>query len=238
MSIAFRLFLVTACAFVALWVYHVRRAEIERWLGLRVEDEPLGARWDNAWGSPLGAVPELEDELSLKVVSPRLPRPPPSAGRRHEGLGFSLFAGESRWLDPGAQAGAGQETEEDGEAPPDEAVTPAAESEFTAAEDRPPPLPSDEPALDGGPDVSEPPSESGGLRSGEPAGGGAGLRRYRVQAGDNLWKIAERHLGDGMRCREIERLNAAVLRGSSYLQVGIELELPQAAADRPPEVER
>ena len=40
---------------------------------------------------------------------------------------------------------------------------------------------------------------------------------YMVRRGDSLWKIAEEHLGDGMRFREIVVLNEDVLHGESGL---------------------
>lgn len=55
----------------------------------------------------------------------------------------------------------------------------------------------------------------------------AGTVRYTVQPGDNLWRIAETHLGDGQRFREIVALNADLLhRGADFLRPGWVLTLP------------
>ncbi|OZD06430.1 hypothetical protein CH275_09395 [Rhodococcus sp. 06-235-1A] len=50
-----------------------------------------------------------------------------------------------------------------------------------------------------------------------------------VQQGDSLWKLAERHLGDGFRYTEIKQLNADVLTDDGWLQPGWKLQLPAAA---------
>jgi nucleoid-associated protein YgaU len=54
---------------------------------------------------------------------------------------------------------------------------------------------------------------------------------YVVRRGDSLWKIAQEHLGDGMRYREIVALNEAVLHGEpSFIDPGLTLRLPIDAA--------
>lgn len=54
---------------------------------------------------------------------------------------------------------------------------------------------------------------------------------YVVRRGDSLWKIAQEHLGDGMRYREIVALNEAVLHGEpSFIDPGLTLRLPSDAA--------
>lgn len=54
---------------------------------------------------------------------------------------------------------------------------------------------------------------------------------YVVRRGDSLWKIAQEHLGDGMRYREIIALNEAVLHGEpSFIDPGLTLRLPSDAA--------
>jgi LysM repeat protein len=53
---------------------------------------------------------------------------------------------------------------------------------------------------------------------------------YTVRRGDSLWKIAEEHLGDGMRFREIVALNQAVLpRNPDFIDPGLVLRLPSDA---------
>lgn len=52
---------------------------------------------------------------------------------------------------------------------------------------------------------------------------------YVVRAEDNLWSIAERHLGSGTRWRQIRELNKDVLPDDNSLRVGMKLRLPAAA---------
>lgn len=51
-------------------------------------------------------------------------------------------------------------------------------------------------------------------------------RRYVVQEGDNLWKIAARELGSGARCDEIAKLNTDILKNKDVLDIGMCLRLP------------
>lgn len=46
---------------------------------------------------------------------------------------------------------------------------------------------------------------------------------YTVVPGDNLWKIAERELGDGSRCADIRELNGLT---SNAIRVGMKLLIP------------
>ena len=48
-------------------------------------------------------------------------------------------------------------------------------------------------------------------------------RVYKVVPGDNLWKIAERELGDGSRCADIRTLNGLT---SNAIRVGMKLLIP------------
>lgn len=50
--------------------------------------------------------------------------------------------------------------------------------------------------------------------------------QYVVRDGDSLWNIAVAKLGDGIRYREIVKLNAAVLEDEDSLTVGMRLKLP------------
>ena len=50
---------------------------------------------------------------------------------------------------------------------------------------------------------------------------------YVVEPGDSLWRIAERHLGDGNRYPEIVDLNPRLLkRGPDFLRQGWTIKLP------------
>ncbi len=52
-------------------------------------------------------------------------------------------------------------------------------------------------------------------------------REYVVQSGDHLYKIAQKHLGNGDRYPEIIALNKDQLANPSQLQVGMKLKLPK-----------
>ncbi|WP_188421943.1 LysM peptidoglycan-binding domain-containing protein [Nocardioides daphniae] len=57
---------------------------------------------------------------------------------------------------------------------------------------------------------------------------------YTVRRGDSLWKIAEEHLGDGLRYREIVYLNKDVLHGEpDFIDPGLVLRLPRSVDDDP-----
>jgi nucleoid-associated protein YgaU len=52
-------------------------------------------------------------------------------------------------------------------------------------------------------------------------------RAYTVESGDNLWDLAQKHLGDGTRWGEIYKLNEAVIGSNPRLIMpGTELQLP------------
>ena len=53
---------------------------------------------------------------------------------------------------------------------------------------------------------------------------------HTVAPGDSLFRLAEKHLGDGKRWRELQRLNADLLGDSDVLKVGMELKIARAAA--------
>lgn len=50
---------------------------------------------------------------------------------------------------------------------------------------------------------------------------------YFVQSGDNLWKIAQDHLGNGSRYEEIVELNDNIITDSEDITVGMQLKLPR-----------
>ncbi len=50
--------------------------------------------------------------------------------------------------------------------------------------------------------------------------------KYEVVKGDCLWKIAERHMGDGTRWTEIYELNKGIISNPSLIYVGQQLVLP------------
>lgn len=55
------------------------------------------------------------------------------------------------------------------------------------------------------------------------------LPRYTVRRYDSLWRIAERHLGDGLRWREIHTLNADRLPNPDHIEPDMILLLPADA---------
>jgi len=60
-------------------------------------------------------------------------------------------------------------------------------------------------------------------------GGGSAankFRLYKVRESDNLWKIAVRELGSGLRYKEIIRLNRRELADEDVLKIGMRLRLP------------
>jgi len=52
-------------------------------------------------------------------------------------------------------------------------------------------------------------------------------KKYVVQDGDNLWKIAHRELGDGSRFGEIAKMNQDVLKNQDSIVVGMTILLPK-----------
>lgn len=63
-------------------------------------------------------------------------------------------------------------------------------------------------------------------------------RRHRVERGDDLWSLAERYYGDGLRWREIHRANASMISQPDQIDVGWNLLIPDAADDPPSEPTR
>lgn len=54
-------------------------------------------------------------------------------------------------------------------------------------------------------------------------------KTYTLAAGDNLWKVAQKFLGDGTRYKEIQTLNRISDAQLKKLSIGMELRLPQEA---------
>ena len=51
-------------------------------------------------------------------------------------------------------------------------------------------------------------------------------RIYAVKEGDSLWSISEALLGDGVRYKEISKLNSGILKNEDELAVGMRLRIP------------
>jgi peptidoglycan/xylan/chitin deacetylase (PgdA/CDA1 family) len=62
-------------------------------------------------------------------------------------------------------------------------------------------------------------------------------RTYKVQAGDTLFSIAKKTLGDGKRWPEIQALNKDILPDANKLKIGMLLKLPAGATAQPPVAE-
>ncbi len=54
----------------------------------------------------------------------------------------------------------------------------------------------------------------------------ATTRQYTVVAGDSLWRIAQRELGNGARLNEITKLNSSQIRNADDIREGMKLNLP------------
>jgi LysM repeat protein len=52
------------------------------------------------------------------------------------------------------------------------------------------------------------------------------VAEYTVRQGDDLWSIAEQHLGAGSRYKDIQKLNAARIKNENNIPVGTRLILP------------
>ncbi|CAN5322848.1 hypothetical protein BH18GEM1_BH18GEM1_12270 [soil metagenome] len=55
---------------------------------------------------------------------------------------------------------------------------------------------------------------------------GIGQKTYTVQSGDSLWKIAERHYGDGNRWRQIFEANQDQIEDPDVIHPGQTLMIP------------
>lgn len=55
-------------------------------------------------------------------------------------------------------------------------------------------------------------------------------KTVKLSSGDNLWKIAQKYLGDGSRYKEIQKLNNITDSQLKKLKVGMEIKLPQGAS--------
>ncbi len=101
----------------------------------------------------------------------------------------------------------------------------ASERTLDRSGDKPPSKPATKPAKPTNPDpkIFEP-VKSGKRMSDAKAASG---RSHQVQPGENLWNIAEKHLGNGNRYREILSLNAGVIHEPDDIRDRMELKLPK-----------
>jgi nucleoid-associated protein YgaU len=66
------------------------------------------------------------------------------------------------------------------------------------------------------------PTTPGPAKPTAPTAGGT----YTVRSGDSLWKIAERHYGDGNKWRKIYEANKDSIKDPDLIYPGQELRLP------------
>jgi nucleoid-associated protein YgaU len=66
----------------------------------------------------------------------------------------------------------------------------------------------------------------GGSRQSTTANNQDVIRWYTVKENDNLWKIADKELGEASRFNEISKLNANILTNENELKPGMKLRLP------------
>jgi hypothetical protein len=205
MSTGFRIFLLTLFAFGAIYAYRFREPQLEHWLGVR----PAAALPDERDGlvSPVDRV--LEHDVSLaRLVGEPLPRParprrrqadvhadPANAGSFAEGLPPEerLSAADLAESDEGSWNDSTADATTDVAKPPDDAEPP------------------EPPDVENGGDGAGPRIALDDTR----APVGYTQLSYKVESGDNLWKIATKTLGSGARFGEIREMNPEVFRGKS-----------------------
>ncbi len=115
---------------------------------------------------------------------------------------------------------------------PAKTVTPEPQPEKPAPAPEPAPAPA--PEVDAAPSDPEPaPAMPAPTAATAAAASKAPAKTYTVQAGDTLYSIAKKTLGDGGRYAEIQALNKDILPDANKLKVGMVLKLPEAAKTTP-----
>lgn len=71
------------------------------------------------------------------------------------------------------------------------------------------------------------PADAGDQVAAAPEQGAEATTTYTVKPGDNLWDIAQHHLGDGLKWQEIYQLNHDIIGGDpTLIHPGTEIQLP------------
>ena len=228
MSTAFRLLLLIVAASAALWMYRLRSGGLDPWFG-RERGEPVTQAAPGVRRSPVEGVIGPREEEALVTIRGLEVSPPVRDGEWILSLpGLSAaVAGTDRWDDPSGLPPDGEELPyvedlpdpwpyvvDDGDAWPEEmageqdGLSDAMEAPEGAA-------PAEgEPAEEARPEDTQQPAQP------EP-------RVYRVEKGDNLWKIAKKFLGYGHRFPEIRTRDGGKLDPAKPLKPGTELLIPE-----------
>ncbi|MBN1441231.1 MAG: LysM peptidoglycan-binding domain-containing protein [Planctomycetes bacterium] len=246
MSTGFRLFLLMVLAFAAVWTYQQRSGDLLSWL-----DAPRKVKELSLPDEPLRSPVEGVDGIRLYEISYRGPEAlvepviePEDAAPSH---GMARALRPSLYADPGP--GEWDEAEEPtfDTFPPADDLGGADRAGPDGAPDGPGGEVLDAAAFSGGVDapldgVDARQGAVLSLEDGHRAGGGepgerrsdaaASARVYEVQQGDSLCKIAREILGKESRYREIEALNADILKGSILIRPGMKLLLPPVPGGR------
>jgi hypothetical protein len=223
MSLPFRIFLLILFGFGAIWLYRFRAPEIQDWLRPGRAPRDLAAagsarpRAGEALISPVDGVLAADGRLRLRILG----KEPAPRGER----------GSAAASEAGALALSEEEMALAADLPlldgvpdvesPDAGLQPHPDSEPPAASRQPPVAPSvPQPPDDGTDGDSLTAGESPAPSPQPPAEPAPDPRSiiafdeiaYRVEAGDNLWRIAERFLGSGKRFAEIRDWNRDLFR--------------------------
>lgn len=224
MSTGFRIFLLMLFAFGAIWVYRYRSLEFAEWLWpapSTVAQEPDPTRDPSVDGV-------VGNELDMAWI--RL------HGRRFTSPSGAVPNPYRRW-NPSPEEYGGELTPEQERAMADLPV------EEGDPETIPSPPVEDGTGLedegrvvdDGFVEEGGSAEESSEAESPEEEGGAVAREEfiYEFQAGDSLWKLAEKFLGSGVRYREIHELNRDVLTGVKLdrIPLGTKLRIPRKVGE-------
>lgn len=201
MSAGFRLFLLILASFGAIYSYRVRYPELSRWL--KADSPPQASGFEDGLVSPVDSV--LERDVSLaRLVLRSPPRRPPVA------LPEELSLPEGAELEAADLANVSESLDDAAE--PVEGIL-----REGATDEEPAPSTDNRPIAQSDPATEAQPAAPPRYEEVE----------YKVESGDNLWKIAQKKLGSGSRFGEIRETNPELFkgRGGDVVQVGTVLRI-------------